>query len=171
MGNRERIGFTWLSYEYAGERDIAVSERKQTPGRGYGEDKGVERNNFMDVKIHTTSQSYRYQRVEGKEGKVKDRADDTRILTSTSYKRVASRLVIFLSFHPWACPSRGWRIEDEVKQVHVGGGFKCRVALCLYYLQTKQNHVRAQANMNISTEQSVTVPLQVINVIYVIRYE
>lgn len=112
MGNRERIGFTWLSYEYAGERDIAVSERKQTPGRGYGEDKGVERNNFMDVKIHTTSQSYRYQRVEGKEGKVKDRADDTRILTSTSYKRVASRLLIFLSFHPWACPSRGWRIED-----------------------------------------------------------
>lgn len=57
MGNRERIGFTWLYYEYVGERDIAVGERKQTTGRGYGEDKGVERNNFMDVKIHTASQS------------------------------------------------------------------------------------------------------------------
>lgn len=57
MGNREQIGFTWLYYEYVGERDIAVGERKQTPGRGYGEDKGVKRNNFMDVKIYTASQS------------------------------------------------------------------------------------------------------------------
>lgn len=30
MRNTEQIGFTWLSYEYVGERDIAVGERKQT---------------------------------------------------------------------------------------------------------------------------------------------
>lgn len=71
MGNTEQVGFTWLTYEYAGERDIAVGERKQTPGRGYGEDKEVERNNFMDVKIHTASQSERCQRGEGKERRSK----------------------------------------------------------------------------------------------------
>lgn len=46
----------------------------------------------------------------------------------------------------------------EVKQVHVGGGFKCRAAFCLYYLQTKQNDVRAQANIS-TAEQSVTAPV------------
>lgn len=46
----------------------------------------------------------------------------------------------------------------EMKQVHVGGGFKCRAAFCLYYLQTKQNDARAQANIS-TAEQSVIVPV------------
>lgn len=36
----------------------------------------------------------------GRRGEVKDRADYTCILKSTSYKRVASRLLIFLSYLP-----------------------------------------------------------------------
>lgn len=66
-GEKERAASTYLPYEYAGERDTAVGERRLVSRRGR-DDKGVERNNFMGLGIHTAVQSDGRRREKGTAG-------------------------------------------------------------------------------------------------------
>lgn len=87
----------------------------------------------------------------GRRGEVKDRADYTRILTSTSHKRVASRLLIFLSFLPGHVQAGGWRIEDGGETGACRWRFQVQSCFLSLLLQTKQNHARAQAQHKYGT--------------------